>query len=65
VQVVVTNPDGRASAASPPTARVADRMVGHAQSVSCRRVKGRARRPPATCRGHRTSARASARARSR
>jgi hypothetical protein len=68
VQVVVTNPDGSASAASPPTARVAERMVGHAQSVSssrCRHVRGRARRPPATCRGHRTSARASARVRSR
>jgi hypothetical protein len=50
VQVVVTNPDGRASAASPPTARVADRKAGHA---SCRPT-GRARKPPARCRGRRT-----------
>ena len=31
VQVVAANPDGRASAASPPTARVADRKIGHAR----------------------------------
>jgi hypothetical protein len=47
VQVVVSNPDGRASAASPPTARVADR-------VSSCRPTGRARKPPARCRGRRT-----------
>jgi hypothetical protein len=58
VNVIATNQDGRASAASPPTARVADGMVGQAQTVSsssCRRPKGRARRTAATCRGHRTS----------
>jgi hypothetical protein len=58
VQVIATNQDGRASAASPPTARVADGMVGHAQTMSssrCNRSKGRARRPAARCRGHRTS----------
>jgi hypothetical protein len=58
VQVIAANRDGRASAASPPTARVADGMVGHAETVSssqCRRPKGRARRLAATCRGHRTS----------
>jgi len=57
VQVVATNPDGRASAASPPTARVADRKVGHAQSVTsrqCRVATGRARTPLAKCRGRRT-----------
>ena len=67
VQVVATNPDGSASAASPPSARVADGMVGHAQTMtssSCR-PKGRARRPPARCRGRRTSTRAASRARSR
>jgi hypothetical protein len=69
VQVVATNPDGSASAASPPSARVTDGMVGHAQTMtssSCRRRStGRARRPPARCRGHRTSGRAAGRARSR
>jgi hypothetical protein len=67
VQVVATNPDGSASAASPPSARVTDGMVGHAQTMtspSCR-PKGRARKPPARCRGHRTSRRAAGRARSR
>src|SRR4051794_171392 len=67
VQVVATNPDGRASAASPPSARVADGMVGRAQTMtsgSCR-AKGRARKPPARCRGRRTSGRAASRARSR
>jgi hypothetical protein len=56
VQVVATNPDGSASAASPPSARVADGKVGHAQRVTSRscRPTGRARRPPATCRGRRT-----------
>ena len=56
VQVTATNPDGRASAASPPSARVADGMVGHAQTKTSRdfRPKGRARRPPARCRGRRT-----------
>ena len=34
VQVVASNQDGRASAASPPTARVADGMVGQAQTMS-------------------------------
>jgi hypothetical protein len=66
VQVIATNHDGKASAASPPTARVADGMVGHAETVSssqCRRAKGRARRLAATCRGHRTSKRARARRR--
>jgi hypothetical protein len=68
VQVIATNPDGSASAASPPSARVADGKVGHAQSLtsrSCRRAKGRARKPPARCRGRRTSGRAASRARSR
>jgi hypothetical protein len=57
VQVIAANPDGRASAASPPTARVADGMVGHAETVSSSqcRAKGRARRPAASCRGRRTS----------
>jgi hypothetical protein len=58
VQVVATNQDGKASAASPPTARVADGMVGHAQTMSssqCSRPRGRARRLAARCRGHRTS----------
>jgi hypothetical protein len=61
VQVIATNQDGRASAASPPTARVADGMVGHAETVSssqCRRARtstGRARRLAARCRGQRTS----------
>ncbi len=56
VQVVATNPDGRASAASPPTARVADRKIGHARSVSSRqcRATDRARTTPAKCRGRRT-----------
>jgi hypothetical protein len=56
VQVVATNPDGSASAASPPSARVADGKVGHAQMLTSRscRPKGRARRPPARCRGRRT-----------
>jgi hypothetical protein len=66
VQVIATNQDGRASAASPPTARVADGMVGHAETVSssqCRRPKGRARRLAATCRGHRTSRAAAKRSR--
>ena len=56
VQVVATNQDGRASAASPPTARVADGMVGQAQTVSSSDCsKGRARRTAARCRGQRTS----------
>jgi hypothetical protein len=46
VQVIASNPDGRASAASPPTARVAD-------VSACR-----ARRPAARCRGRRSAARA-------
>jgi hypothetical protein len=68
VQVVATNPDGSASAASPASARVADAMVGRAQTFTsgqCRRSKGRARRPAARCRGRRTSERASRRARAR
>ena len=66
VQVVATNPDGSASAVSAPSARVADGMVGHAQSfTSGQCFKGRARRPAARCRGHRTSKRASARRRAR
>ena len=67
VQVVATNPDGSASAMSAPSARVADGMVGHAQSFTSSqcRPKGRARRPAARCRGHRTSKRASARRRAR
>jgi hypothetical protein len=52
VSVVVSNPDGRASAASPPTARVADpERAGHAKKC---RSTGRARRTPARCRGRRT-----------
>jgi hypothetical protein len=65
VQVVATNPDGSASAASPASARVADAMVGSAQTFTsgqCR-SKGRARRPAARCRGRRTSERASRRGR--
>jgi hypothetical protein len=66
VQVVATNPDGSASAVSAPSARVADGMVGRAQSfTSAQCFKGRARRPAAKCRGHRTSKRASARRRAR
>jgi hypothetical protein len=67
VQVVATNPDGSASAVSPPSPRVADGMVGRAQSLTSRqcRPKARARRPAARCRGHRTSKRASARRRAR
>jgi hypothetical protein len=84
VQVVATNQDGSASAASPPSARVADGMVDHAQTMTSRRCrprglskkirrggvlgrapKGRARRPPARCRGRRSSKRAASRARSR
>jgi hypothetical protein len=67
VQVVATNPDGSASAASAPSARVADAMVGRAQTFTSRqcRTKGRARRPAARCRGRRTSKRASARGRAR
>ena len=67
VQVVATNPDGSASAASPPSARVADAMVGRAQTFTSRqcRATGRARRPAARCRGRRTSERASRRGRAR
>jgi hypothetical protein len=67
VQVVATNPDGSAAAASAPTALVADSGIGSAskKSRACRRAKGRARRPAATCRGRRTSKPASSRARSR
>ncbi len=67
VQVVASNPDGSASAASAPSARVADAMVGRAQTVTSSqcRAKGRARRPAATCRGRRTSERASRRGRAR
>jgi hypothetical protein len=67
IQVVATNPDGSASAASPPSGRVADGMVGHAQeftSRSCRSSKARARRSAARCRGRRTSKRAQSRRRS-
>jgi hypothetical protein len=66
VQVIATNQDGRASAASPPTARVADMMVGHAETVTssqCRRAKGRARSTAAKCRGRRTSGAAAKRRR--
>ena len=66
IQVVATNPDGSASAASPPSGRVADGKVGHAQEFTSRRfraAKGRARRPAARCRGHRTSKRAHRRSR--
>jgi len=58
VQVVATNPDGSASAASPPSGRIADGKLGRAQqfnSSKCRRATGRARRTAATCRGRRTS----------
>ena len=66
VQVVATNPDGSASAVSAPSQRVADGMVGHAQTfTSGQCFKGRARRPAARCRGHRTSKPASARRRAR
>jgi hypothetical protein len=66
VQVVATNPDGSASAVSAPSQRVADGMVGHAQTfTSAQCFKGRARRPAARCRGHRTSKPASARRRAR
>jgi hypothetical protein len=44
VQVVATNPDGSASAASPPSARVADAMIGRARTFTCR-----ARRPRRKC----------------
>jgi hypothetical protein len=51
---------------SAPSSRVADGMVGRAQSfTSAQCFKGRARRPAARCRGHRTSKRASARHRAR
>jgi hypothetical protein len=68
VQVVATNPDGSASAASPPSARVADGMVGSAKKATkrCKRAakrgkkgRARARRSAARCRGRRTSKRAS------
>jgi hypothetical protein len=67
VNVVATNPDGSASAASEPTLRVADAGIG--RPATCRapsraRAKGRARRPAARCLGRRTSTRASARRRS-
>lgn len=66
VQVVATNPDGSASAVSAPSPRVADGMVGRAQTfTSAQCFKGRARRPAARCRGRRTSKRASARGRAR
>jgi hypothetical protein len=67
VQVVATNPDGSAAAASPPTAPVAAADIGRAskQSRACRRAKARARRPAARCRGRRTSTRAAGRGRSR
>jgi hypothetical protein len=67
VQVVATNPDGSASAVSAPSARVADRMVGPAQTLTSKqcRTKGRARRPAARCRGRRTSKPASSRGRAR
>ena len=68
IQIVATNPDGSASAASPPSGRVADGKLGDAQQMTsgkCRRATGRARRPAARCRGRRTSAKASLRLRSR
>jgi hypothetical protein len=67
VQVVATNPDGSASAVSAPSARVADGMVGRAQSFTSNqcRSKARARRPAARCRGRKPSKRASARRRAR
>jgi hypothetical protein len=68
IQVVATNPDGSASAVSAPSPRVSDGMVGRAQtftSSQCSRSTGRARRPAATCRGHRTSKRASRQGRGR
>ena len=37
VQIVATNPDGSASAASPPSGRVADGKLGHAQQISSSR----------------------------
>ena len=57
VQVVATNPDGSASAASPPSGRVADGKLGRAQQISsssCGRATARARRTAAKCRGRRT-----------
>jgi hypothetical protein len=66
IQVVATNPDGSASAVSPPSQRVADGMVGRAQTfTSSQCFKGRARRPAAKCRGRRTSKPASAQRRAR
>jgi hypothetical protein len=66
MQVVATNPDGSASASSPPSSRVADGMVGHAQEISSScRVTGRARRTAAKCHGRKTSTQASRRHRSR
>jgi hypothetical protein len=72
VQVVATNPDGSAVAASAATAPVADAAVGRAarskSKSKCRKAKpakGRARRPAARCRGHRTSRRAAPRRRAR
>lgn len=68
VQVLATNPDGSAVAASAPTAQVADAGVGRSSQASrraCRRVKARARRPAARCRGRRAPERASAPRRSR
>jgi hypothetical protein len=64
VQVVATNPDGSASAVSAPSQRVADGMVGRAQTfTSAQCFKGRARRPAAKCRGRRTSKKTRARSR--
>ena len=69
VQVVASNPDGSAAAASPPTAPVADADIGRASkrlhSCTRRAATARARRPAARCRGRRTSRRAAGRGRSR
>jgi len=67
VHVIATNPDGSASAASAPSALVADAGIGRPATKRCakaKRAKGRARRPAARCLGRRTSERASGRARS-
>jgi hypothetical protein len=66
VQVVATNPDGSAVAASAATEPVTDGGVGRAarSKSSCRKAKratARARRRAARCRGRRASKRASAR----
>jgi hypothetical protein len=62
VQVVATNPDGSASAASPPSARVADAKIGRAQTLTSRRCRAKCRgrkrgRQPRRCSSRRCSRR--------